>query len=75
MPKWSKFAKDLIRDKYCSGSLYWDSQSAARYSGIVKMCKVVAGLVYEDLDEYQHFVESLGAELRRLKIKNKVDTT
>ncbi|XP_024642257.1 protein FAR1-RELATED SEQUENCE 5-like [Medicago truncatula] len=70
----------LIRITECqematSGSLYWDSQSAARYSGIVKMCKVVAGLVYEDLDEYQHFVESLGAELRRLKIKNKVDTT
>jgi hypothetical protein len=73
LPRWSKFAKDLIREKYSSGSLYWDSQSAARYSGIVQLCKEVAGLVYEDLDGYNDFVESLSGEIHRLKLKKNVE--
>ncbi|MCI24983.1 protein FAR1-RELATED SEQUENCE 5-like, partial [Trifolium medium] len=66
---WSKFAKDSIRDTYASGSLYWDAQPAARFSAIVQMCKVVAELVYNDLEEYNHIVDKLGGEISRLKIK------
>ncbi|KAK2375528.1 protein FAR1-RELATED SEQUENCE [Trifolium repens] len=69
LPRWSKFAKDSIREKYASGSLYWDSQPAARYSGIVQMSKVVAELVYDDLEEYNHVVDILAVETSRLKHK------
>jgi hypothetical protein len=69
LPRWSKFAKDSIRDTYASGSLYWDAQPAARFSAIVQMCKVVAELVYNDLEEYNHIVDMLGGEISRLKIK------
>ena len=36
-PRWAKFARDSIHDSYANGSLYWDSQIAARYSGIVQI--------------------------------------
>ncbi|PNX61051.1 protein FAR1-related sequence 5-like, partial [Trifolium pratense] len=52
LPRWSKYAKDSIRDTYASGSLYWDAQPAARFSAIVQMCKVAAELVFNDLEEY-----------------------
>ncbi|WJX74512.1 hypothetical protein P8452_58158 [Trifolium repens] len=68
LPRWSKFAKDSIRDSYASGSLYWDAQPAARFSAIVQMCKVVAELVYNDIEEYNHIVDMLGGEISRLKI-------
>ncbi|CAJ2658779.1 unnamed protein product [Trifolium pratense] len=69
LPRWSKYAKDSIRDTYASGSLYWDAQPAARFSAIVQMCKVAAELVFNDLEEYNHIVDILGGEIRRLKIK------
>ncbi|KAK2429541.1 protein FAR1-RELATED SEQUENCE [Trifolium repens] len=69
LPRWSKFAKDSIREKYGSGSLYWDSQPAARYSGIVQMSKVIAELVYDDLEECNHVVDILVVETSRLKHK------
>jgi hypothetical protein len=69
LPRWSKHAKDQIREKYGNGSLYWDSQPAARYSGIVQMSKVVAELVHNDVDEFNNVVDILGGEIRRLKIK------
>jgi hypothetical protein len=71
LPRWSKHAKDQIREKYGNGSLYWDSQPAARYSGIVQMSKVVAELVHNDVDEFNNVVDILGGEIRRLKIKKK----
>ncbi|XP_045789627.1 protein FAR1-RELATED SEQUENCE 5-like [Trifolium pratense] len=69
LPRWSKYAKDSIRDTYASGSLYWDAQPAARFSAIVQMCKVAAELVFNDLEEYNHIVDILGGEIRRLKLK------
>jgi len=69
LPRWSKFAKYSIRGSYVNGSLYWDSQVAARYSGLVQMCKVVAEMVYEDQDEYNRVVEYLSGEIERLKLK------
>lgn len=69
LPRWSKFAKDSIRERYASGSLYWDSQPAARYSGIVHLCKLVAELVYEDPDEYNRVIDMLGGEISRLKLR------
>jgi hypothetical protein len=68
LERWSKFAKESIRESYASGSLYWDAQPAARFSAIVQMCKVVAELVYNDLGEYNHIVDILGGEISRLKI-------
>jgi hypothetical protein len=32
------------------------------------MCKVVAELVYNDIEEYNHIVDMLGGEISRLKI-------
>ena len=63
LPRWSKFVKDSICGSYANGSLYWDSQIVARYSGIVQMCKV------EDDDEYNCVVDYLGGEINRLKLK------
>ncbi|WJX67978.1 hypothetical protein P8452_52394 [Trifolium repens] len=51
--RWSKFAKDSIRESYACGSLYRDAQPAAKFSAIVQMYKVVAELVYNDLGEYK----------------------
>jgi hypothetical protein len=71
LPKWSKSAKDQIREKNGNGSLYWDLQPAARYSGIIQMCKVVAELVHNDVNEFNNVIDMLGGEIRRLKKKSK----
>jgi hypothetical protein len=71
LPRWSKYAKDQIREKYGNGSLYSDSQPAARYSGIIQMCKVVAELVHNDVNEFNNVIDMLGGEIRRLKKKSK----
>jgi hypothetical protein len=64
-----KIAKDSINGSYPGGSLYWDSQVAARYSSLVKMSKDVAEMAYHDLDDYNRVVDVLDAELNRLKAK------
>ncbi|GAU44677.1 hypothetical protein TSUD_243740 [Trifolium subterraneum] len=70
LPRWTKIAKDSIIGSYPGGSLYWDSQVAARYSSLVKMSKDVAELVYDDLDDYNRVVDVLHAELKCLKAKH-----
>jgi hypothetical protein len=75
LPRWTKIAKDSINGSYPGGSLYWDSQVAARYSSLVKMSKDVAEMAYHDLDDYNRVVDVLDAELNRLKAKQQTHHT
>lgn len=69
LPRWSRCAKDLIRDRHVDGSIYWDSQLAARYATLVLVSKEVAYYAHRDVVDYRDVMDLLISKLGSLKLK------
>lgn len=67
--RWTKRAKEAIRDRHIHGSLYWDSHLAAMHVALIHLGIEVANLAHVDIQDYDRVFELLYTERDRLRLK------
>ncbi|RZB42963.1 Protein FAR1-RELATED SEQUENCE 7 [Glycine soja] len=69
LDRWSKHAKEGIVRCYAHGSNYWNLDSMAKYVTLVQISRQVCDFAHRDQEDYDHFMNLLGCQLNRMKVK------